>query len=544
MIQDKMDFSMHINKFFKYISTILVLSGCARFDDFTSSSDWYGEYDSAQPGTPTQMYGVLSDGYGTIETSDLTHRIAVLLPLSGDNAAIGKTIRTSVEMAALKNAPKNLTVSFYDTAQNLNKAIDSALATNPKIIIGPVFSADAQTLRNAKPEQLPVLSFTSDTDALGNGLMTMNLMPSNGVEAIVREMISDKVKRFIIVAPDTDSGHLIAGTAQSAADIYDLPLAGIFYYNSGDPDSIKDTASRASMHNARTAAHTRARQVLSDIIVNEQLTSNEKSKLNAQLTKLERVETLGNVPYDAILFLGNGDDTKSLASYLRYFDVSARDARFYGTTMWDGSDIASDTTMIGAKFATMPNMNPEFSTQYTKISGTTPNRLATFGYDATNIAIGMIYSDKSNAAYLLDPSGYIGTDGLFRLQPTGASERALRIMELDGSGTPRERKAAPTNFMSPLYNIEQRHISPAEQMDLETSGIDPDDYLDLPEHLSSKYRSKTIGTNITTPKTIQKSKIVAILPEQEDEVIQTQNFTPIRLESISRTYIDDYEIYE
>lgn len=535
---------MLINRFFRYISAILVLAGCARFDDFTTSSDWFNEYDGMQPGTPTQMYGVLSDGYGTIETSDLTHRMAVLLPLSGDNAAIGKTIRTSVEMATLKNAPKNLTVSFYDTAKNLNETISTVLATNPEIIIGPVFSADAQTLRNAKPEQLPVLSFTSDADALGDGLMTMNLMPSNGIEAIVREMISDKVNRFIILAPDTDSGHLIAGTAKSAADIYDLPLSGIFYYDSANPDSIKSTASRASMHSARTAAHTRARQVLSDILVNEQLTPIEKSKLHAQLEKLERTETIGNVPYDAVLFLGNGDDTKSLASYLRYFDVSARDARFYGTTMWDGSDIASDTTMVGAKFATMPNTNPEFSTQYAQISGTVPNRLATFGYDATNMAIGMIYSNKSNAAYLLDPSGYMGTDGLFRMQPTGASERALRIMELDGSGTARESKAAPTNFMSPLYNIEQRHINPAEQMDLETPGIDPDDYLDLPEHLSSKYRSKTIGTNISVAPTVQKSKIIAILPEQDDDVIQTQNFTPIRLESISRTYIDDYEIYE
>ena len=535
---------MYINRFFGYFISLLVLAGCATTDTTTPSVDWFDEYEQMQPGTPSQMYGTLSDGYGTNDASTDTHRMAVLLPLTGDNAPIGKTIRTSVEMAVLKNAPKNLIVSFYDTATNLTDTINSALATNPEIIVGPVFSSDAKTLRDAKPENLPVLSFTSDADALGNGLMTMNLMPTNGVETIVREMKSDDVNQFIILAPDTDSGRLMAGTAKNAASIYELPLAGIFYYNSGEPDSIKNAASNASMHNARTAAHTRARQVLSDILINERLTIVEKSNLNTQLEKLERTDTIGRIPYDAVLFLGNGDDTKSLASYLRYFDVSARDARFYGTTMWDGSDIAGDTTMMGAKFATMPDINPEFSALYEQISSTTPNRLSTFGYDATNMAIGMMYSDKSTAAYLLDPSGYMGTDGLFRMQPTGASERALRIVELDGSGTVRETKPAPSDFLTPLYNIEQRHITPAAPMDLETPGIDPDDYIRLPERLASSYRSKTIGTNITIAPTIQKSEIVAILPEDDGDAIQTQNFTPIKLESVSRSFIDEYEVYE
>lgn len=535
---------MHINRFFGYIVSLLILAGCAGTDRPTQSTDWFDAYEQMRPGTPSQMYGQLSDGYGTHDASSTAHHMAVMLPLSGDNAPVGKTIRASVEMAILKNAPENLSVSFYDTTKNLSETIDTVLSTNPEIIVGPVFSSDAKALRDSKPEHLPVLSFTSDADALGDGLMTMNLMPTNGVETIIREMKSDDINQFIIMAPNTDSGRLMAGTAKNAASIYELPLAGIFYYDPANPDSIKSAASTASMHNARTAAHTRARQVLSDVLTNERLTIVEKSNLNTQLEKLGRTDTVGRIPYDAVLFLGNGDDTKSLASYLRYFDVSARDARFYGTTMWDGSDIAHDTTMMGAKFATMPDISPNFSALYEQISGAVPNRLATFGYDATNMAIGMMYSDKSNAAYLLDPSGYMGTDGLFRMQPTGASERALRIVELDGSGTPKTLKDAPANFLAPLYNIEQRHISPAPAMDLQTPGIDPDDYIRLPERFTSKYRSKTIGTNITVAPTIQKSEIVAILPEDDSDVIQTQNFTPVKLESVSRNYIDEYEVYE
>ena len=112
MIQNKMDFSMYINRFFGYFISLLVLAGCATTDTTTPSVDWFDEYEQMQPGTPSQMYGTLSDGYGTNDTSTDTHNMAVLLPLSGDNAPIGKTIRTSVEMAVLKNAPKNLTVEL------------------------------------------------------------------------------------------------------------------------------------------------------------------------------------------------------------------------------------------------------------------------------------------------------------------------------------------------------------------------------------------------------------------------------------------------
>jgi hypothetical protein len=298
----------------------------------------------------------------------------------------------------------------------------------------------------------------------------------------------------------------------------------------------------ASMYNARTTAHTRVRQVISDILTSETLTPIEKSNLNTQLEKLEKTETVGNVPYDGILFLGNGEDTKALASFLRYYNVSARDAAMYGTTMWDGSDIASDYTLSGAKYTTLPETTPEFITLYTQVSGTTPNRLASFGYDATNMAINMLQSNKSNSAYLLDPSGYIGTDGMFRLKPNGDNERALRIMQLNGSGTPTEIRPAPTSFEIPLYNIEQKHIQPANAMDMETSGIDPDDYIRLPERLREKYRSKTIGANIEQEKTPIQTNVVTI--KSDDTTIKSSEFEPVKLESIKRTYIDEYEIEE
>ncbi len=541
---------MHMNKTNRIfgILAILTIAGCA---ETTQTTDWYSEYGTLETGTPVVMqYGSPDLQPGTPSDNLLgapVHRMAVMLPLTGDAALSGRAIRTSIEAAVLQSAPQNLSVAFYDTAENLTATITDVLSTEPSVIVGPLFADDARALRNAKSPDIPVLSFTSDATALGDGVMTMALMPTNSTEAIVQEMYSDGTQGFIIVAPNTQSGKLMAGTATTAADMYNIPVTGVFYYTENNTESIKNTARDASMNAARSAANTRAREILSDILTTERLTAIEKSSLTIQLERMSKRDTLGKLPYNAVLFLGNGNDTESMASFLRYYGVAASDARFYGTALWDGSDIVNDITMIGAKYATLPDMAPSFVNLYERISGTSPNRLTGFGYDAANMAMGMIYSTKSNAAYLLDPSGYAGVSGLYRLEPTGENERALQIVQLTGDGTTKIVRNAAQNFLTPIYNLEQNKIRPADAMDLETPGVNPDDYINIPTRLREKYESETYGTHITTQPVISPHDVetITILPEDDrDVVITSPDFQPVNLESINRTYIDSVEIEE
>ena len=525
-----MDFSMYIKNIFGIFALLGLLAGCGG----GIQGRWSVEQNNATT-APAAMYGTFTDSS--------SHRMAVLLPTTGDAATSGRAIRTSVEMAVLESGADNLNVSFFDSARGVD-AINEALNSDPEIIVGPLFANDARTLRELKPSGLPVLSFTSDATAIGDGVMTMALMPTNGVESIVREMQSDTVHKFIVLAPDTESGHLLAGAARSAGDVYNVPLVGAFFYTEKDTDSIKAATQLAAMNVARTAAHTRAREILSDVLTNESLTSIERSSIIRQMDKLSKHDVIGDLPYDGILFLGTGDDTKSLASFLRYFGVGARDAKLYGTAMWDGADIASDITLSGAKYATMVDTNDGFVTKYERVAGAKPNRLASFGYDATSMALGMMYSDKSNAAYLLDPSGYVGNDGAIRLRPDGASERALRIMQLNGDGEVKVVKEAAPDFMTPLYNIEQRHISPINEMSLQTPGVNPMNYITLPERIRGKYRAKTYGANMTVQSNAQLVDVVTMLPEDDRDPIVAEDYKPVKLAPVKQTYIDSIEVEE
>ena len=554
---------MFIKRFLGFSLLILTLVGC------TQRGEWYSEYGQIPPQEPSEMqtdfYYPELNVYGTEPIDEITvepkiedyqiiteHKdISVLLPLSGPNAELGKSISQSIEIAFLQNPDKNISVTFFDLSGNKiqkQSVISHALSSNPDIIIGPIFAEDAQLIRNMKPESLPVLSFTSDTNAFGYGVMTMALIPAQSVEAIVKEMSTDNLNRTIIFAPDTESGKFMAGAAVLAANIYDIPVAGLFYYTEGNSDSIKQVAKTAAMYDARSAANTKAREILSDILVKEKLTTIQNNSISTQLEKLSKTETIGQAPYDAVLFLGNATDTKTVVSFLRYFNVGSRDAKFYGTAMWDTPELLNDFNMAGAKFASLPAMSPEFTSVYEHLSNNTPTRLNTFGFDAANLVRGMVYSHKSQAAYLLDPSGYIGLDGLFRLRPNGTSELTLQISKLHGNGKASIVKSAKTDFLKPIYSIQSRQISPANSIDLTGEGINPMDYITIPEYLKNKYHSKTFGTNTksdTTTDIPEDTEVTTILPETEDEeVVTSPEFKPVSLDTVDKKLIDSLEVTE
>ena len=538
MIQNKMEFSMHIiTRYFYFLVLLPMLVGCG-------GNRWtVPEYDNTPVGTPAELqYGTFSAGlYGTSDT----HTIAVLLPTSGPNAAIGKTILPGIEAAYMQFAPTELKMQFYDTGtDDVSTVIQTAVASNPDVIIGPVFGENAKILRAVKPSDIPALSFTSDTSAIGNGVFSVAVMPANTIEATLQEMNSMGAKNFIMMAPNNSSGHLMAGAAQSISNEYNPKNIGIFYYNERDTESIKSVAMDATLYTTRNAANTRAKEILSAILNHESLSPTEKYSLSRQLEYINRTDTLGELPYDSILFLGNSDDTKSLASFLRYYGLGVRDAQFYGTPMWEEGNIASDITMTGAVFATLPDISSGFATMYESATGTTAPRMAAIGFDATILAIGATYAPGGVAQYLMNPGGYIGTSGLFRLRSNGLNERALQIVRLNGDGTTTITKTPSTAFTIPIYKTANVYISPADEMHLGDTTVNPMDYINIPERFRGKYQSGKTNQSKSAPQS-SAFEPATVLPKNEDTFsITATDYKPVPLESVHRTYIDSVELEE
>ena len=538
---------MYMNKFLIFLGLTALLAGCGG-NGFRSDMRYSGEPATANPTNVEESFINSTSLYGSDEGGPRAN-IAVLLPTSGPAKAHGNNIKTAIEAAFLRKPKSNIKISFFDlsgTEDNRYEVIKEALSSSPDIIIGPLFAEDTRVLRNIKPDDLPVISFTSDATSLGNGVMTVNLIPTQSVEAIVRQIKIDNAKSLVILAPNNNSGELMTSVADTASKIYGVPVAGVYYYEAGKSDSIKNIAMRASLYNTRNAANTRAREILSDILTKEKLDSETNASLSKQLEKISRTETLGDLPFDTILFLGTSQDAKSMSSFLRYYGISNRDVKFYGTTLWDDKAIASDFTLSGAKYATLPEPNEAFVNSYNSIYGLSPDHLTTFGYDAANLALGMIYTQKDESDYIFDPNGYIGNNGIFRIQPNGISERALQIMGLNGSGTPVVLKQAAQNFITPLYNVNMDKINDVEEKEISSYTINPVDYIIIPEEFSAKpeYMGQKIKSNSSAQNQTVKEESIQIYGQSEEETIKDPDFKSAKPENISRKYIDNVEIEE
>lgn len=498
---------------------------------------------------PYAVPGSFPDG-NNIGTAPTSSAVAVILPLTGPDAALGRQIKHAIEIAFFQEQPGDIMVSFHDLSGTRDQkitTIENVIAQAPTMVIGPLFAEDAKLVRDLKPDALPVLSFTSDAAALGDGVLSVGLMPNQSVEAIVRRINQEGRRRVLFLAPENQSGYLNAASAVEAARTYGLDIVGLYYYRAGDTDAIKETAARATLNDYRVAANTRAKEILSTILIRETLCPADKTSLTRQLNALNAKDAIGDLPYDAVLFLGAAPDSKTLASFLRYYDLNPRKIKFFGTALWDSKILFNDITLAGSQYSSLPAGISEFNRIYRDIKGEEPERIASMGYDAAMLAINTLQSARNIPAYLLNPSGFAGLDGLIKLHADGTNERALEIMELAGTGSPRLKSPAVKNFMAPIYLAPlPRNAKPAG-FDIGDS-YNATDFITLPADLAGKYRSDSFGTRrspaVTAIPNTPAPPTVIVLPEDDADILDSPDFNPITSGDVRRTNIDETVVYQ
>ncbi|MDR1696952.1 MAG: penicillin-binding protein activator [Rickettsiales bacterium] len=456
--------------------------------------------------------------------------VGVILPMSGENAGVGNSIKSAIEIAFVqKNA--GVSAKFYDIAD-----MSEMLVAEHDFVLGPVFANNAAAVRDAKSARVPAISFSSNAASLGRGMYSVALMPGQSVDAIVSFMPSDGRTSVMIFAPNNDSGFVMANAAVRAVSAAGLRAAGLYYYTPADMDSIKAAAQTATSYDARVAANTRAREVLSDAILKGRVAGAERNRAVAQLEKLNKADTIGDVGFDAALFLGGPADSKSIASFLRYFDAPTRRVKFYGTAQWDDAAMYSEMSFAGAAYSAMPATAAGFAGIYEQAAGVAPTRLASMGYDAAGIAIDAL-SRADASVWLENPSGWRGLDGVLRFNADGTATRALAVWILDGSGVPKLAMPAVPDFV---------HSAPAHTAADNTrprafDNQDPvllRDLIRLPANVLGRYDLRNPKTENREPKSGIDE--VQILPESDTETIPGDaGFTPVVHDAVEKKLVDE-----
>ncbi|MDR2268892.1 MAG: penicillin-binding protein activator [Rickettsiales bacterium] len=518
---------------------LLFLCGCQ------GPVEWGEEWSKVEPSaTPSAISE--TDLYGGAPDDNTIKTVSVLLPLSGAGGNLGIGIQHAIEIAFFQKQPRHIMVSFHDiggTPDDKRRVIDMVLSNNPDMLIGPLFADDVEILKSMKPTKIPALTFTSAKRVLGDGIFTLALLPNQAVESIVKQIKSEDKSRLVILAPETQTGYMLANNAIESAKIYDVDIAGLYFYEEQNTDEMKNLAEDVSMYKSRVDNLMHAKEILADVLINQKMTLAEKEPVRLQLEDLNKRDSLGDVPYDAILFLGSAGDSKQLGSYLRYYDVSAGQTMFYGSALWDTEISYRDAALADGEYAGLPRISDDFVRLYSEIEGARPNRFNTIGYDAAMLAIKSLSGGKPVGAYLLDPSGYYGLDGLVRLLPNGENERALSVMQLNGVRRPAVKKQAPQNFIKPIYQTTRYNLTRPSSRKISSDGYSPMDYINLPERFADKYDSKTFGEyHDDNPIDNTTEEAVEVIPEDVSAPVTNPEFQPAKLDTIDKQLIDEVKM--
>ena len=332
-------------------------------------------------------------------------KVAMLLPLSapGQTGLLAKAMKQAGELALfdLDNPAFQLIVKDdKGTVEGARAAADEAVKEGAELILGPLFSSSVQAVAPvARQAKVPVVAFSNDRQAAGNGVYLMSFLAEREVERVVGYAVAQDRRRLAALVPDDAFGRLTEQAFRNAAERAMASVVAIELYQNQANGMLEAT--------------------------------------RRLIESLKRAEDEG-APVDAIFVPGGPETLATIGPMLAYAKIDTKRVKLLGSGGWDHPNLGRDAALIGGWFpAPDPNGWRSFAERFAKTFGNPPPRLASLAHDAVGMAIVLSQGQpgtRFTAAGLTRPSGFNGVDGPVRLLSDGTPERALAILEVQSFG--------------------------------------------------------------------------------------------------------------
>ena len=372
--------------------------------------------------------------------------VALLLPLSGPSADLGAALFDAAQLALFDIGAEQLVLLPKDTegtADGAARAAAAAIAEGASLILGPLFSGSVATVTPiAIDAGVNVVAFSSDRKVARPGVFVMGFLPGQQVERVVEFASARGLGRFAALAPASSYGQTVVHELRRVTKAIGREFVDVVFY----PSDARTASEVADIVRVFTDYDAR-RQVL--IAQRQRLAERDDEVSRRALRRLEALDTLGEVHFDAVLLPEGGSRLLTVASLIPYYDVDPVRVRLLGTAQWESTALAEEPALIGGWFAAPPpEARADFEARFTAAYGRPPPRLATLAYDAVALAGALAQlpgGANFSAAMLTTEGGFRGLDGLFRFFPDGTNARGLAVLEVTGNGVVTVGEA-PKNF--------------------------------------------------------------------------------------------------
>jgi branched-chain amino acid transport system substrate-binding protein len=330
-------------------------------------------------------------------------KVAVLLPLTGKSADLGKQLLEAAQMAVFDIAGPDFELLPRDTGDTPDTAVlaaKDALANGAVAIVGPVFATAVTAIKPLTAQtSVPVLALSNDASVAGSGAYVLGFRPGEQVERVLTFARRQNQLQLAALVPSSPYGDRVMDA------VYDT------VQKSGQ------TLTRAQRYDRDPTAATRA--------------------------------VLDGADYTALLIPEGGQNLKTIATVLTQRGIAQTGLKLLGTAWWgDDASLQANPALAGAWYAApSPTALAAFEARYEQTFGHKPHALAALAYDATALVAVLAKGQRGfGPAALTNPRGFSGSSGIFRLRADGLADHGLSILEINPSAPPRVIDASPTAF--------------------------------------------------------------------------------------------------
>ncbi|MHA1107567.1 MAG: penicillin-binding protein activator [Alphaproteobacteria bacterium] len=359
-------------------------------------------------------------------------RVGLLLPLTGPEAAVGKSMLDAAQLAVFDVAEQDFVLvprDTFGTPEGAREAAIAALEDGAKLLLGPLFATSVAAVAPlARAAHVNVVAFSNDRNVASPETFVMGLLPAAQIHRVVSYAGAQGIRRYAALVPDTPFGRRVADTLQAAAVRYGGVVTQVESYGPGQNEASL-AVRRLAGYRTRRAALLRQRALL----------EGRPDEVSRQaLSRIEGLQTLGHVGFDAVLLPVSGAQLKSIAPLLPFYDIDPKKVRLLGMADWHEPGLGREPALAGAWFAAPPpDSGIEFRIRYRRMYGNAPHKLGFLAYDA--VALSAVLASVAGgpnfgAEALAAQNGFAGMGGIFRLVPNGLVQRGLAVLQVEANG--------------------------------------------------------------------------------------------------------------
>jgi len=340
-------------------------------------------------------------------------KIGLLVPMTGSNKDIGKSIINAVQLA-VKDIDNNLIeIIPKDTATKPNQTLKSAFELKEmgvRIVIGPVFHESLSYLDEMK--DLTFLSLTNKILDLPKNVISAGINSTSQLNTIKKFLKINKIRKTIFLTPMQDYEFEIKkGIKNSKIKIYKE-----YVYNT-EPTKLTKQIEDITNYNIR-------KQNLKDEIKRIK-NSNEKNK-EIKIKRLEKRYTLGGLNFNAVIIADFDESLKSVSTSLLYTDVSPKNKFFITLNQWFDESLLNETDIQPLYYPSINKNNFDaFRNKFFDKFKENPTHLSLLSYDL----VGLVYylslkTDISNLNKLFKrKNSFKGKIGIFDIKNNKINHR-------------------------------------------------------------------------------------------------------------------------